>query len=149
VKITIGLIAIAFLVHGETGVDVFSASDLQALGQKLSRKHARSAAQDLARYGNHYTLLAVREETGSAELHEHEADVFLVVSGEAQLVDGGKILNPRTEKPGEIRGASIQGGERRALHTGDVVHIPAKTPHQLVIENGKTFTYFVVKVTGQ
>jgi len=40
-------------------------------------------------------------------------------------------------------------GERRQVGEGDIIHIPANTPHQLLIENGKPFTYFVVKVTGQ
>jgi quercetin dioxygenase-like cupin family protein len=35
------------------------------------------------------------------------------------------------------------------LSTGDIVHIPAGTPHQLLLDKGKPFTYFVVKVTGQ
>ena len=32
------------------------------------------------------------------------------------------------------------------LAAGDAVHIPANTPHQLLVENGKQFTYFVIKV---
>ena len=132
-----------------TNVDVYSSKDLQALSQKLSQKRSQFASQNLERYGNHYTMVAERGGTGSSELHEHEADVFVVVSGEATLVSGGTIVNPHTEKPGEIRGTSIEGGERHQIAEGDIIHIPAKTPHQLLIENGKPFTYFVVKVTGQ
>jgi quercetin dioxygenase-like cupin family protein len=62
---------------------------------------------------------------------------------------GGKVVNPKTIKPGEIRGTSISGGERHTLSTGDIVHIPAGVPHQILLEKGKPFTYFVVKVTGQ
>jgi hypothetical protein len=29
---------------------------------------------------------------------------------------------------------------------GDIVHIPAKTAHQLLVAPGKVFTYFVIKV---
>jgi len=91
----------------------------------------------------------VRTGTGSSEMHEHEAEIFVVESGEGTLVTGGRIVNPRTEKPGEIRGTSIDGGERHRVAAGDIIHIAARTPHQLVIENGKSFTYFVVKVTDQ
>ena len=94
-------------------------------------------------------MLAYREETGSSEVHEHEADIFVIEDGEATIVTGGKVVNPKTQKPGEIRGTSITGGERHMLATGDIVHIPAGTPHQLMIEKGKPFMYFVVKVTGQ
>jgi mannose-6-phosphate isomerase-like protein (cupin superfamily) len=130
-------------------VDIYSTSDLKAAEQKLAQKGAPFASKDLARYGNHYTMLAHREATGSSEVHEHEADIFVVESGEATIITGGKVVNPQTQKPGEIRGSSITGGERHALATGDIIHIPAGTPHQLLIEKGKPFTYFVVKVTGQ
>ncbi len=61
---------------------------------------------------------------------------------------GGKIVNPHTEKPGEIRGTGISGGEHHQLATGDIIHIPAGVAHQLQIEKAP-FEYFVVKVTGQ
>jgi len=47
----------------------------------------------------------------------------------------------------EMRAASIKDGVEKKLAAGDVVTIPAKVPHQLKIEKGKEFTYFVVKVT--
>ncbi len=130
-------------------VDIYSTKDLKAVEQKLAQKGTPFASRDLARYGNHYTMLAHRESTGSSEVHEHEADIFIVESGEATIVTGGKMVNPQTQKPGEIRGSSLTGGERHALAAGDIIHIPAGTPHQLLVEKGKPFTYFVVKVTGQ
>ncbi len=130
-------------------VDIYSARDLKAAEGKLAQKKEPFASQELARYGNHYTMLAHREETGSSEVHEHEADIFVIENGEATIVTGGKVVNPKTQKPGEIRGSSITGGERHTLSTGDIIHIPAGIPHQLLLEKGKPFTYFVVKVTGQ
>ena len=137
------------LMRAQTGVDVYTAKDLQTRAERLSQKRARFASEDLARYGNHYMMLACREAAGSSEVHEHEADIFVVESGEATIVTGGKVVSPRTEKPGEIRGRSIEGGERHRLSAGDIIHIPAGVPHQLLIDTGKPFTYFVVKVTGQ
>ena len=112
------------------------------------KKRTQFAAEDLARYGNHYTMLAVRDKTGLAEVHEHEADVFVVEGGAATLVTGGKIVNGHTQKAGEIRGSSIEGGERRKVGMGDIIHIPAGVPHQILVESGP-FTYFVIKVSGQ
>ena len=54
----------------------------------------------------------------------------------------------KTETPGEIRGASIKNGVRKSVSAGDVVHIPAKMPHQFFLEPGKQITYFVVKVNS-
>jgi len=130
-------------------IEVFSHKELQASAEKLEKNGQGFAAETLARWGNHYTMLAVREQTGSAEVHEHEADFFVVESGDATLVSGGKVVNPRTEKAGEIRGSSIEGGTKHSISVGDVIHIPAGVPHQLLIPQGGKFSYFVVKVTGQ
>jgi quercetin dioxygenase-like cupin family protein len=32
------------------------------------------------------------------------------------------------------------------LKKGDIVHIPANIPHQLVLAKGDTFQYFIIKV---
>jgi quercetin dioxygenase-like cupin family protein len=62
------------------------------------------------------------------------------------LVTGGTISNPATTAPGEIRGASVQDGTRRKLQEGDVVHVSANTPHQMLLDAGSSITYFVVKI---
>ena len=73
-------------------------------------------------------------------------DIFVVQNGAATLIVGGDMVDAKTTSPGEIRGTSINGGERVKLGAGDVIHIPANTPHQLLIEAGGKFTYFVIKV---
>lgn len=55
-------------------------------------------------------------------------------------------MDPKTVKPNEIRGKSIDGGESYQPSKGDVVHIPANVPHELRIPSGKTFTYMVINV---
>ncbi|HEX3684700.1 MAG TPA: hypothetical protein VHU83_19335 [Bryobacteraceae bacterium] len=148
-QIAIGLLLAAVALAADERVDIYSAKDLGGMDQKLAQKGTPFAAQELTRYGNHYTMLARREATGSAEVHEHEADFFVIEGGDATLVTGGKIVNGHTEKAGEIRGSSIEGGERHRVAVGDIIHIPAGVPHQLLIAKGKPFTYFVIKVTGQ
>jgi hypothetical protein len=59
---------------------------------------------------------------------------------------GGTIPEGKAIAAGEIRGASIQGGTRQTLSPGDVVHIPAKTPHNVIVEPGAQLTYFILKV---
>ena len=115
------------------------------LAAKLDPK-TKSASERLDTFDNHFFMIAHREGDGEAELHEGQADVFVVESGAATLVVGGEIVGARTSSPGEVRGTSIQGGERVKLGVGDVVHIAARTPHQLLIEPGGKFTYFVMKV---
>ena len=145
----IALLCLAAAAMGAATVDFIPAKELHGVGDKLAAKKAPFASENLKRWGNHYTMLAYREATGSSELHEHEADLFVIQSGEGTLVTGGKLVGSHVEKPGELRGTSIAGGEKHTFGPGDVVHIPAGTPHQMLVEKGKTVTYFVVKVTGQ
>jgi mannose-6-phosphate isomerase-like protein (cupin superfamily) len=92
------------------------------------------------------TIIASRDRDGQAELHQRAEDVFVVLQGEATLVSGGTIVDSRTTAPSEVRGASVQGGTRKSLREGNIVHIPANVPHQLLVRHGTLFTYFVVKV---
>jgi mannose-6-phosphate isomerase-like protein (cupin superfamily) len=130
-------------------IDIYTPSELKGVADKISKKGGQFVSEDLNRWGNHYTMLAHREQTGSSEVHQHEADIFVVEEGQASILTGGTLVNAKTEKAGEMRGSSIKGGERHSLSTGDIIHIPAGVPHQLLIEKGKPFTYFVIKVTGQ
>ncbi|HEY2932735.1 MAG TPA: cupin domain-containing protein [Acidobacteriota bacterium] len=131
-----------------SGFDYWSASDLQGYSKKLAvRMNAQKVASErLVDYGNHFLMVAHREGSGEAELHERQSDIFIVQSGQATLLVGGRIVGGKTTAPNEIRGPSIEGGEKRKLSTGDIVHITNKVPHQLLLEPGKEFTYAVVKV---
>ncbi len=117
-------------------------------GKELAGKidDQKFAFQPLATYHNHLLGISYREGSGSAEVHENQTDILIVESGEATLVVGGSMVEPRTVKPHEVRGTSIQGGEIKQLVLGDIVHIPANVPHQLKIAAGKKFTYLVIKV---
>ena len=117
------------------------------LGPKINAQNV--ATQPLASYGNHSFLMAHRQGSGEAELHETQHDVMVVESGEATLVVGGTVVDQKTTAPHEIRGPSIRGGEQVALAAGDVVHIPIKTAHQMLVEDGKQITYFVVKIDAR
>lgn len=143
------LFTAVFGLAAQQGVDLYTPQDLQAMGQQLAQKPSQFASRTLVQYGNHYTMLAERKETGSSELHEHEADIFVIESGSGTIVTGGKLVNAHTEKPGEMRGSSIAGGERHQLAVGDIIHIPAGTPHQILVDKGQLFTYFVIKVKDQ
>jgi mannose-6-phosphate isomerase-like protein (cupin superfamily) len=127
-------------------VDIYSPSEIQSMTDKLAAKGTPFSSEALKQYGNHYTMLAHREATGSSEVHEKEADIFVITSGSGTLVTGGSVVKPHTEKPGEIRGTSISGGEKHEVRQGDIIHIPAGVPHQLLLAKGHPVTYFVVKV---
>jgi mannose-6-phosphate isomerase-like protein (cupin superfamily) len=143
------LAAVPLLARADVpGFVIWSGAELKGYGKKLAPKmnEKKVASERLALFGNHLAMIAHREADGEAELHETQADIFVVQVGAATLVVGGEMVDGKTTGPGEVRGPSIKGGERKPLGPGDVVHIPAKIPHQLLVPAGKEFTYFVIKV---
>ena len=154
-KVTaIVFMAMAMLGHASLGQeamptpDQYSPADLMAMEKSLEQKADASglATETLKKYASDYTMLAFRSKSGKAELHEKFADFYFVLGGEATLVSGGHIVNSSTTAPGEVRGDSVQDGKETKLKKGDIVHIPANIPHQLVLAKGGTFQYFIVKV---
>jgi mannose-6-phosphate isomerase-like protein (cupin superfamily) len=135
----------------EVGATVWTHAQLSGMEAKLSQElDAESSASDvLGTYANHHFEIAIRKATGNAELHETQNDVFFIVSGEAALITGGTLVNPKLTEPHEFEGNTIQGGKRTKLAAGDVVHIPFKVPHQLIVEKGKEIEYFVVKIDAK
>lgn len=114
--------------------------------RQLAAQGEGSSSETLERYPHHYTMLAFRSRDGGGEIHQNFADMFTILDGHVTLVTGGEVVDAKTTAPGEIRGASVKGGDRQELKAGDVVHIPAGTPHQMLVASGETVTYFVVKI---
>lgn len=130
------------------GYKYWSATQLldaeKALAPKMTAQ--KVASERAGSFGNHYALLLHREASGQAELHEHQADLMVIQSGSATLVVGGTIPRSRTTAAGEIRGPSIDGGTRQKISAGDIIHVPPKTPHQLLLDPGQQLNYFTLKV---
>ncbi len=95
--------------------------------------------------GRHFQVHAGRRDgPGQVEVHAEDTDVFYVLAGAATLVTGGRVAGGTVVAPGEVRGSSITGGTPRALVGGDVIVIPAGTPHWFASVE-EPLTYFVVK----
>ena len=143
------LATIAFAGQSGTGgVHVWRSTDLAAKGKSLAQKldAQKLASETVATEGNRTFMVAHREGSGVAEWHEKQADVMFISAGKVTMVYGGTIVDGKTTAPGEIRGASIQGGTEAQLGPGDVLHIPAKVAHQMLLAPGAKVTYFVAKV---
>ena len=77
-------------------------------------------------------------------MHEKTNHVFIIVEGEATFVTGGTLVGARETAPGQRRAPSVQGGEVHHLTKGDVITIPAKTPHWFKEVPTKTIAYYAV-----
>jgi len=114
--------------------------------RKLAKHGDGSASETLKEYPQHFAMLSFRSRSGEVEVHERFADLFVVLSGAATLVTGGTVTGARVVAPGETRGNSIAGGTHQNLRPGDVAHVPAGTPHQMLLKGDETITSLVMKV---
>jgi len=78
---------------------------------------------------NGLIVLANRATARGSERHGKTNHVFIIVDGEATFVTGGTLINPTDIGPDQTRGTGIAGGESHHLRKGDVITVPANTPH--------------------
>ncbi|WP_423928791.1 cupin domain-containing protein [Candidatus Palauibacter sp.] len=108
--------------------------------------------------GGHNVGLGVVQRPPSSSLgaiqHHKQTEVYYVVSGRGTLVTGGELtdgraLDPEGQTVRTLTGPSsvggIEGGESRDVGPGDMVIIPAGSPHGFS-EITETITYIVVRV---
>jgi mannose-6-phosphate isomerase-like protein (cupin superfamily) len=89
-------------------------------------------------------LASRRDKPGQSEVHVTDTDIFVVIDGQATIVLGGKVIDPKETAPGEIRGSGIEGGTDYLLEKGVVLTVPRNTPHW-VRETQPGFRYYVIK----
>lgn len=149
--VLLATLTIVVTATSQTGVNEWQhwqSAQLKGYAKELAPKidAQKVAAEQLGKYNNHSMLVSHREGDGLAELHEKQADVFFVQSGEGAVVIGGEMVDAKPSAAGELRGSSIKGGEKRELKRGDIVHISAGVPHQFLVKSGKELTCVFVKV---
>jgi len=95
---------------------------------------------------DHYRINIVRRTTAQGAIaHPNGTEVHHIIEGAGTLVTGGSIV--RTPAAGEGGGtppATIEGGVSRKVSKGDVILIPAGTPHWYKDLDG-TITYLEVR----
>lgn len=87
--------------------------------------------------------------------HHNQTEVYYVVEGAGTLVTGGTLVEGRALDPeGEVVkhltgpstvGPRIEGGERRRIAAGDMLIMPAGTPHGFT-ELEADIAYLVVRI---
>jgi glc operon protein GlcG len=94
---------------------------------------------------NYMVHTSRRTEPGQAEVHLRDTDIIYILEGSATIVTGGKAVDAKPTATDELRGSSIEGGESRQLARGDVITVPAGTPHWFKDVKGP-LNYYTVKV---
>jgi mannose-6-phosphate isomerase-like protein (cupin superfamily) len=92
-------------------------------------------------------------ETNDALIHEKVTEIYHITEGGGTIelggtLVGGKPFGPNTGVPNigpSLRGTGIQGGHSRHVGVGDVVVIPAGTPHRFTTIDGPV-TYLCIRM---
>jgi mannose-6-phosphate isomerase-like protein (cupin superfamily) len=94
---------------------------------------------------DHYRINIVRRTTAQGAIaHPDGTEVHHIVDGGGTLVTGGTIVRSTSAPARGSAGATIAGGISRHVAKGDVILIPAGTPHWYKDLDG-TITYLEVR----
>ena len=116
--------------------------DHDKVAAALKKSGPLVTAPDLLVSGSH------RDKAGQVEVHEKQTDVIHVIDGGATFVTGGTMIGGKSTKAGQMIGSDIKGGQTHHLTKGDVIVVPAGTPHWFK-EVPSSISYYVVKVLKQ
>ena len=93
---------------------------------------------------------------GGSAAHDKVTEVYYILEGAGTLVTGGSLTEPNRREGGAavvtgingpgVSGARIQNGVSRRIAKGDVVIIPAGTPHWWSDVEAPSIHYIVVRV---
>ena len=132
----VAMAAVAVPCMGQTKpvVQVFSARDVDLSWCRLpkppnDRWERRCSVGD---YPSHSIRLSVRTSSGGAEAHAHYDDIFVVTRGQRHPHYGRRVENAQTAAMVRQKARHPKWpvtDDREGRH----VHIPAGTPHQLII----------------
>jgi mannose-6-phosphate isomerase-like protein (cupin superfamily) len=146
-----------------TAVDI-SKADVQATLQKTASAAVSDQAIRVVNVNGEYNVgvgvvhrsKSQATATGGSVEHSQITEVYHVIEGNATLVTGGTIENPRESAPDSpvvkvLNGPSTQGGVvsngvSRKVGPGDVVIIPPNTPHWFSDIATDQIVYLVVRV---
>ena len=131
-----------------TKPEVFSSSFIHKQTDALveEAKAKGSSGTTLADYGSHAIRISERTVSGGAEIHAHFDDVMMVLEGSATLITGGTVVDPHTSDAGETSGKKVENGTAQTISAGDIVHVSAGVPHQIIIAPGTVYKAIVIKV---
>lgn len=97
------------------------------------------------------TILEDTNVSNDVEVHRHEGDLWICLSGEVEFVVGGVLVEPWAKQlpdggidDRELKAKILTGGERYTLREGDILWIPAGQPH--LHKTSGTARLYIIKV---
>ncbi|MDB5705076.1 MAG: cupin [Sphingomonas bacterium] len=117
-----------------------SAADIAAMIAKAEQDPRAATAvitQPLLQLSPYRPIIHRRTTPAGADLHEKQAEFFMVVRGSGTLTTGGRLVRPASPAGAPLPPASIEGGTDRKVGQGDFFVVPENTPHQFTKVDGE------------
>jgi mannose-6-phosphate isomerase-like protein (cupin superfamily) len=131
-------------------VSVFmSDKDIMALVDKAKadrKGDAAVTAEPILLLAPYRAQLEYRPITGPAALHEHDAELMVVLQGTGDIVTEGKLVDEKRVNANNLTGSSISGGTSHQVVKGDMILIPYNTPHQVIPGGGAPIVLMTMHV---
>jgi mannose-6-phosphate isomerase-like protein (cupin superfamily) len=114
---------------------------------KADRKgDAPLVAEPILLLAPYRAMLEYRPGTSLAALHEKDAELMVVLDGTGNIVTGGKIVDEKRVNAANLSGPSIADGNSQAVVKGDMLIVPANTPHQVIPTGGAPIVLMTLHV---
>lgn len=114
---------------------------------KADRKgNAPMVAEPIVQLAPYKAQLEYRPAAAPAALHEKDAEFFVVLQGSGDIVTGGKLVDEKRVNANNLSGSSISNGDSHKVVVGDVLMVPANTPHQVIPAGKKPIVVMTMHV---
>ena len=81
-----------------------------------------------------------------AYLFCQRAELMVVLQGEGDILTGGKLVDEKRVNANNLTGSSIEGGTSHKVVKGDMILIPAYSPHQVTPSGGAPIVLMTMHV---
>jgi mannose-6-phosphate isomerase-like protein (cupin superfamily) len=123
--------------------------DIMALVDKAKADRKGDAplvAEPILSLAPYRAQLEYRPGISPAAVHEKDAELMVVLEGTGNIVTGGKLVDEKRNNANNLGGSSITGGNSQAVVKGDMLIVPANTPHQVIPTGGAPIVLMTLHV---
>ena len=80
------------------------------------------------------------------EIHTTKWDLYVVLKGAGTVLVGGERVNWIAGQPPEGQRPRLEGATAFEVTEGDILHVPARSWHQVEVPEGGSITYALINV---
>lgn len=99
---------------------------MEVLKKSIAAANGEQSSSAIANTDQYRVNIVHREKAAGALAHAGNTELHYIIEGSGTVVTGGTIVRPAG---GGAAAATIQNGETRQLKKGDVIIVPAGSPH--------------------